>query len=157
MAHVSNSDTPPRGVRLGVDVGTVRVGVAICDPDGILATPVVTLARDIESAGDLDELATLVAERNVVEVVLGLPRTLRGLDGTSAQDARRYAADLAPRIAPVPVVLVDERMTSVQANRILAERRVPGRSRRAVVDQIAAVEILQSRLDQLRVARGAHG
>jgi putative Holliday junction resolvase len=150
-------DTPPRGVRLAVDVGTVRVGVAVSDPDGILATPVVTLARDTESARDIDEIATLVAERGVVEVVVGLPRTLRGRDGTSAHLARQYAADLAPRIAPVPVVLVDERMTSVTANRILSERRVPGRSRRAVVDQIAAVEILQSRLDELRARRGDHG
>lgn len=157
MAELTEGDTPRRGVRLGVDVGTVRVGVAVCDPDGILATPVVTLARDIDTAADIAQLVTLVAERNAVEVVLGLPRTLRGRDGTSAQDARRYAAELSARIAPVPVVLVDERMTSVQANRILAERRVPGRARRAVVDQIAAVEILQSRLDQLRVARGTHG
>jgi putative Holliday junction resolvase len=117
----------------------------------------VTLARDTESARDIDEIATLVAERSVVEVVVGLPRTLRGRDGTSAQFARQYAADLAPRIAPVPVVLVDERLTSVTANRILVERRVPGRSRRAVVDQIAAVEILQSRLDELRARRGDHG
>lgn len=150
-------DTPPRGVRLAVDVGTVRVGIAVSDPDGILATPVVTLARDTDSAGDLGEIVALVAERGAVEVVVGLPRTLRGRDGSSALAARQYAADLAPRIAPVPVVLVDERMTSVTANRILTERRVPGRSRRAVVDQIAAVEILQTRLDELRSRRGGHG
>lgn len=150
-----DDDTPPPGVRLGVDVGTVRVGVAVSDPAGILATPVATLARDTDSAGDIDEIVTLVAERGVVEVVVGLPRTLRGRDGTSAHAARRYAADLGSRIVPVPVVLVDERMTSVQANRILAERRVPGRSRRAVVDQIAAVEILQTRLDELRTRRAA--
>jgi putative Holliday junction resolvase len=153
----ADHDTPLRGVRLAVDVGTVRVGVAVSDPDGILATPVATLARDTDSAGDIDEISALVAERGAVEVVVGLPRTLRGRDGTSAQAARRYAADLAQRIAPVPVVLVDERMTSVTANRILAERRVPGRSRRAVVDQLAAVEILQSRLDELRAARASHG
>jgi putative Holliday junction resolvase len=153
----ADHDTPLRGVRLAVDVGTVRVGVAVSDPDGILATPVATLARDTDSAGDIDEISALVAARGAVEVVVGLPRTLRGRDGTSAQAARRYAADLAQRIAPVPVVLVDERMTSVTANRILAERRVPGRSRRAVVDQLAAVEILQSRLDELRAARASHG
>lgn len=144
-------------MRLAVDVGTVRVGVAVSDPDGILATPVVTLARDTESAGDIDEIVTLVATRGVVEVVVGLPRTLRGHDGASAHAARQYADTLAPRIAPVPVVMVDERMTSVTANRILAERRVPGRSRRAVVDQIAAVAILQSRLDELRSRRGSDG
>ncbi|MEO7126161.1 MAG: Holliday junction resolvase RuvX [Nakamurella sp.] len=157
MTQTSEGDAPPRGVRLGVDVGTVRVGVAVCDPDGILATPVVTLARDTETAADIDQLVTLVTERCVVEVVVGLPRTLRGRDGTSALDARHYAADLQLRIDPIPVVLVDERMTSVQANRILTERRVPGRSRRAVVDQIAAVEILQSRLDELRVKRASCG
>lgn len=152
-----SEDTPPRGVRLGVDVGTVRVGVAVSDPDGILATPVVTLARDAEHGRDLDEIVTLVAERGVVEVVVGLPRTLRGRDGTSAQAAREYAAALSPRIAPVPVVLVDERLTSVKANRILAEQRVPGRSRRAVVDQIAAVEILQTRLEAVRRWAGGRG
>lgn len=140
-------------MRLGVDVGTVRVGVAVSDPDGILATPEQTLARDADAQSDLDALAALVAEREVVEVVVGLPRTLRGADGVSARAARQYAGALAARIAPVPVVLVDERLTSVHANRVLAERRVPGKARRAVVDQLAAVGILQSRLDGLR-ARG---
>lgn len=157
MTQDGAADTPPRGVRLGVDVGTVRVGVAECDPDGILATPVVTLARDTQAWRDLDEIVALVAERRAVEVVVGLPRTLRGRESASARDARDYAAALAPRIAPVPVVLVDERLTSVQANRILTERRVPGRSRRAVVDQIAAVQILQTRLDALRQRGGGRG
>lgn len=148
-----HGDIVRKGVRLGVDVGTVRVGVAVSDPDGILATPVDTLARDMEASSDLDALVALVAERQVVEVAVGLPRTLRGADGASAQAARQYAAALAARIAPVPVVLVDERLTSVHANRVLAERRVPGRARRAVVDQLAAVGILQSRLDEIR-ARG---
>jgi putative Holliday junction resolvase len=138
-----------------VDVGTVRVGVAVSDPDGVLATPVVTLARDEDTARDLDELAALVDERRVVEVAVGLPRTLRGTDGSASRAARAYAAALAERIDPVPVTLVDERLSSVHANRVLAERRVPGRSRRAVVDQVAAVTILQTRLDQLRTQRGA--
>ncbi len=146
---------PRTGVRLGVDVGTVRIGVAISDPGGVLATPVVTLARDEETSRDLDELAALVVERHVVEVSVGLPRTLRGADGSAARAARSYAAALRDRISPVPVVLVDERLSSVQANRVLAERRVPGRSRRAVVDQLAAVTILQTRLDRLRTAGGA--
>jgi putative Holliday junction resolvase len=138
-----------------VDVGTVRVGVAVSDPDGVLATPVATLARDEDTARDLDELAALVDERRVVEVAVGLPRTLRGTDGSAARSARSYAAALAERIAPVPVTLVDERLSSVHANRVLAERRVPVRSRRAVVDQLAAVTILQTHLDQLRAKRGA--
>ncbi len=148
---------PTAGVRLGVDVGTVRVGVAISDPDGILATPVATLARDADRTRDIDELAELVAARQVVEVAVGLPRTLAGANGTAAHAARRYAAALAERIAPVPVVLVDERLSSVEANRVLAEQRVPGRSRRSVVDQLAAVTILQSRLDTIRAAGGGRG
>jgi len=129
--------------------------VAVSDPDGVLATPVVTLARDEDTARDLDELTALVDERRVVEVAVGLPRTLRGTDGSAARSARSYAAALAERIAPVPVVLVDERLSSVEANRVLAERRVPGRSRRAVVDQLAAVTILQTHLDRLRARRDA--
>jgi putative Holliday junction resolvase len=136
-------------VRLAVDVGTVRVGIAASDPAGILATPVTTLQRDQAGMTDIRELAAMVAERNAVEVVVGLPLTLRGADGAAAAAARSYAALLAEHIAPVPVVMVDERLSSVSANRTLAERRVPGRARRTVVDQLAAVAILQSRLDRL--------
>ncbi len=141
---------PPSGVRLGVDVGTVRVGVAISDPGGILATPVATLARDDGTGRDIEELAALVRERQVVEVAVGLPRTLRGTEGSAAQAARGYAETLAERVAPVAVVLVDERLSSVHANRILADRGIPSRARRPVVDQLSAVTILQSRLDQIR-------
>lgn len=141
---------PDLGVRLGIDVGSVRVGVAISDPDGILATPVATVARDAAESADIAEIARLVADRAVVEVVVGLPMTLRGTSGPAAAAARDYAGQLGARIAPVPVVFVDERLSSVEANRVLFERKVPGRSRRKVVDQIAAVTILQTRLDELR-------
>lgn len=144
------SDAARRGVRLAVDVGTVRVGVAASDPHGILATPVATLQRDEVGLSDIRELAAMVVQREVVEVVVGLPLTLRGADGAAASAARSYAAILAEHVAPVPVVLVDERLSSVSANRTLADRQVPGRARRAVVDQLAAVEILQSRLESLR-------
>ncbi len=152
-----SSDTPRYGVRLGVDVGTVRVGVAVSDPEGILATPVVTLARDEAAGRDIDELVAMVADRDVVEVAVGLPKMLRGADGVAAHAARRYAATLADRIAPVPVVLVDERLTSVQANRIFDDRKVSAKARRAVVDQLAAVTILQARLDALRSTGRARG
>ena len=135
------------GVRLGVDVGSVRVGVAASDPDGILATPVTTLQRR-EDGGDLRALAVLVAERSAVEVVVGLPRSLSGGEGRAAGAAREYAEDLARLVAPVPVRLSDERLTTVTAHRSLS--RVPGRQRRAVVDQAAAVEILQAALDTER-------
>lgn len=145
----TRSPLPPQGVRLGVDVGTVRVGVARSDPHGILATPVATLARDESGQSDLDALRDLVLEHDVVEVVVGLPRTLRGAVGLAATAARSYGDLLAARIEPVPVVYVDERLTSVTANRMLAERGIREKSRRGVIDQAAAVAILQIRLDSL--------
>jgi len=144
-----------RGARLGVDVGQVRIGVAICDPDGLLATPLVTVARDPATADegitpDISELARLVELHDIVEVVVGLPVTLAGGHGPAAIKAKAYADRLAKAIAPVPVRLTDERMSTVVASRRLAERGVRGRRQRAVVDQAAAVEILQSWLDAQR-------
>ncbi|HEX6968773.1 MAG TPA: Holliday junction resolvase RuvX [Micromonosporaceae bacterium] len=144
-----------RGARLGVDVGQVRVGVAISDPDGILATPLVTLRRAPNAAedavpSDISELARLVVAHEIVEVVVGLPVTLAGGHGPAAVGVQAYAERLAEVIAPVPVRLVDERMSTVVATRRLAERGVRGRRQRAVVDQAAAVEILQSWLDTQR-------
>jgi putative Holliday junction resolvase len=141
------TSTVREGVRIGVDVGTVRVGVASSDSKAVLATPVATLARRQDGA-DLDELAALVADRGAVEVVVGLPTSLTGRDGAAAAAARSYAAELARRVTPVPVRLYDERFTTVSAQRSVA--RVPGRRRRTVIDQAAAVEILQSALDAER-------
>jgi putative Holliday junction resolvase len=142
------------GVRIGVDVGSVRVGVAASDPSGLLATPVRTLARDTsdssEPAADLDELGRLVAEVEALEVVVGLPRTLAGQEGPAAVEARQYARRLAVLVAPVAVRLVDERLTTVDAHRSLRESGVDGRRQRAVVDQAAAVLILQAALDAER-------
>jgi putative holliday junction resolvase len=149
-----------RGVRLGVDVGTVRVGVALSDPDGILATPLVTLSRDLDSDGgrvpeDVAALVRLVDVHEIVEVVVGLPVTLAGTERLSAAHARSYARALAQAIAPVPVRLADERMSTAAAGRRLSERGVRGGRRRAVLDQAAAVEILQSWLDAARRRRDA--
>lgn len=135
------------GTRVGVDVGAVRVGVAVSDPAGRLAVPHATLARDVAGESDLHALAALVAERDAAEVVVGLPRSLSGRDGPAAAVARAYAARLAEVVAPVAVRLVDERLSTVAAERALAESGVRGRSRRAVVDQSAATIILQSALD----------
>lgn len=145
----------PRGVRLGVDVGQVRVGVAVADPDGILASPLVTLRRDLNTKNegipsDISELARLVQVHQTVEVVVGHPVTLAGARGSAAAIAETYARQLAEAVAPVPVRLVDERMSTVVATRRLSERGVRGRRQRAVVDQAAAVEILQSWLDAQR-------
>ncbi len=138
------------GVRLGVDVGAVRVGVAVSDVSGLLATPLVTLSRDVARGGDLRELAALVDEHAAVEVVVGLPRSLSGAEGRAAVAAREYAGRLATRITPVPVRLADERLTTVIATRTLAGSGVRGKKQRAVVDQAAAVLILQSWLDRER-------
>jgi putative Holliday junction resolvase len=138
---------PGPGRRLGVDVGSVRVGVAISDPAPILATPLVTLSRDERSGSDLDRLAELVVEHEVVEVVVGLPRTLAARHGKAAAIATSYARKLARRVRPVPVRLADERLTTVSATRMLSDQGVRGRKQRAVVDQAAAVEILQAWLD----------
>lgn len=137
-----------RGRRLGIDVGAVRVGVALCDPDGILATPLVTVPRDVEGGSDLRVLADLVAEHEAVEIVVGLPRTLAGREGPAADAARSFAEALADAL-DVPVALTDERLTTVVATRQLAGR-VRGRKQRAVVDQAAAVAILQGWLDARR-------
>lgn len=138
-----------RGRRLGIDVGAVRVGVALADPDGVLATPLVTVPRDVAHGTDLATIAGLVAEHEVVEIVVGLPRTLAGREGPAAEAARAFAALLADRI-PVPVVFTDERLTTVVATRQLRESGRKGRRQRAVVDQVAAVAILQGWLDARR-------
>ncbi|WFE43801.1 Holliday junction resolvase RuvX [Verrucosispora sp. WMMD1129] len=145
----------PRGVRLGVDVGQVRIGVSRSDPHGVLATPLLTLAREQNPRSDavpsdVTELAALVAEHEAVEVVVGLPVNLAGKHGPAAEHVKAYARQLADVITPVPVTLTDERMSTVVASRRLAERGVRGKRQRAVVDQAAAVEILQSWLDAQR-------
>ena len=141
------ANTPLVGRRLGVDVGTVRVGVAVSDPDGVLATPLTTLSRDQRAGTDIERLAELVTEHEVVEVVVGLPRTLTGRHGPAAEAAQAYASALAERISPVPVRLVDERLSTVLATKTLRERGLRARRQRLVVDQAAAVQILQSWLD----------
>jgi putative Holliday junction resolvase len=141
-----------RGIRIGVDVGRARVGVARCDPDGLIATPVETIQR-----ADVDvvpRLAAIAAELDAIEAVVGLPISLSGADTPSTQDARDIAAALA---AAIPVRLVDERLSTVTAS---AGMRAAGRSarqQRASIDQAAAVVILQHALDSERSAGRAPG
>ncbi|MEQ6901229.1 Holliday junction resolvase RuvX [Nocardioides sp. YIM 152588] len=134
------------GVRLGVDPGDARIGVARCDPSGMIATPVETVRR---GKGDLRRIGQLVAAEEAVEVVVGLPRSLSGGEGPAAAKVRELAARLARRIAPVPVRLVDERLSTVSAEAMLRDQR-KGQKRRAVIDQAAAVVILQHALDTER-------
>ena len=144
-------------LRIGIDVGTVRIGVASSDPDGILATPVETVRRD-RTDKHLRRLIKLIGEYEAVEVVVGLPRTLADRAGSSAHDAMAVADLLAAKIAPIPVRLADERFTTVTAQRSLREAGVRARGQKAMIDQAAAVGILQSWLDQRRAALGmTHG
>ncbi|QDO88912.1 Holliday junction resolvase RuvX [Ornithinimicrobium ciconiae] len=139
-----------RGVRLGIDVGEARVGLAASDPSGVLATPVATLQRDHQGLTDLDEIVTQARERAALEVIVGLPRTLSGDEGVAARAIRDYAAALHHRLAGTPVRLVDERLSTVDAHRALHSSGVPGRRHRARVDQAAAVVILQAALEMER-------
>jgi putative Holliday junction resolvase len=137
------------GVRLGIDVGDVRIGVASSDPSGLIATPVETVQR---GTGDLDRLRTLAREHDAVEAVVGLPRSLSGGEGPAAAKARAFAAELAGVLAPdgVAVRLADERLSTVSAEATLRAQGRKGMRRRAVVDQAAAVVILQNALDTER-------
>jgi putative holliday junction resolvase len=136
------------GVRIGVDVGRARVGIAVCDRDGLLATPVATVAR-----ADADDRAfrILVEDHGAMEIVVGLPLSLNGGDTPSTEDARAFAVAIAGWIG-LPVRLVDERLSTVSAQRALhaAGRRTKGS--RPVIDQVAAVIILQNALDSERSA-----
>ena len=140
------------GVRIGVDVGSVRVGVATSDRTGSLASPATALRRDARGGRDLDQLAALVVEHDACEVVVGLPRSLRGDEGVAAQGARKYAAELAARVTPVPVRLVDERLSTVAAQRGLHDAGRDTRSSRPVIDAAAAAVILQAALDSERAS-----
>ena len=135
------------GVRLGIDPGDARIGVARSDPTGFLATPLETVRR---GKGDLARLARLVRDEEAVEVVVGLPRSLSGGEGPAAVRTREFAVRLATRIAPVVVRLQDERLTTVSAEAMLRDRGKKGAERRAVVDEVAAVLILQHALDTER-------
>ncbi|HEY2315304.1 MAG TPA: Holliday junction resolvase RuvX [Streptosporangiaceae bacterium] len=136
-----------QGVRLGVDVGTVRIGVARSDPGGLLASPLDTVRR---GAGDLAELARLAADTDAIEVVVGLAVSLAGREGKSAADGRAFASALAARLAPVPVRLVDERFTTVLAHAALQQGGHGSRARRQAVDKAAAALVLQGALDAER-------
>ncbi|MFJ2113217.1 MULTISPECIES: Holliday junction resolvase RuvX [unclassified Streptomyces] len=145
-----------RGRRLAIDVGDARIGVASCDPDGILATPVETVpGRDVPAAHR--RLRLIVEEYEPVEVLIGLPRSLNGGEGPAAAKVRVFAQEVARGIAPVPVRLVDERMSTVTASQGLRASGVKSKKGRSVIDQVAAVVILQSALEAERVSGNPPG
>ena len=140
------------GVRIAFDVGKARIGVARCDQDAILSFPVVTLRRDRYGA-DLDEAADLVEEYGAFEVIVGLPKHMGGGSSSSTRDARAWARDLASRLPQqVCVRLVDERLTTVTAHRDLHAAGLKERSFRGIVDQAAAVVILEQAITTERMS-----
>ena len=157
MNQSAAPDAYPQGIKLGVDVGTVRVGVAVCDRDGILATPLKTLERNAKKNTDVRVLAALAAELGAVQIFVGLPRTLKGEEHASARMATDYAELLAQALAgrgsDIPVQLIDERLSTVTAHRNLHEAGMSSRNHRKVVDQVAAAGILQHAID-MQKARG---
>ncbi|GAB3270377.1 Holliday junction resolvase RuvX [Microbacterium sp. Root53] len=142
-----------RGVRLGVDVGRARIGVARSDPDGMLAVPVETVPRDERSIARLVELAS---EYEPLEIVVGLPLNMRGEDTPSTADAREFAAQLAAA-QPAPVRLVDERLSTVSAHTALRQSGRSQKGSRSIVDQVAAVVLLQHAIDSEKRTGAAAG
>lgn len=135
------------GVRVGIDIGTVRIGVARSDRDGYLATPVETVDRGSENP--IGQLVSLIAELEAIEVIVGLPLSLNGSHTASTEDALVMACELAQN-ASVPVRLVDERLTTVSAHSALRAAGKKQKQTRSVIDQVAAVMILQHALDSER-------
>lgn len=136
--------------RIGVDVGAARVGVAVTDPAGRVVLPLVTLSRDAAGDTDITTVADLVAERSAAGVVVGLPLNMDGSEGSSAAAARDWATRLSKVVPATPVVLVDERLTTVSAYRDLRESGNPARRARSFIDQQSAALILQVALDTER-------
>ena len=138
------------GTRIGVDVGTVRVGVAASDPSGVLATPVRTLARDVDGGADLRELPSWCGSGRRSRWSSGCRARCRAGTGRPRRRPGRTPGSWPSWSAPVPVRLVDERLSTVTAHQALRGSGVRERKGRRVVDQVAAVVILQLALDAER-------
>jgi len=135
------------GVRLAIDPGSVRIGVARCDRGGVLATPLTVVRR---GKGDLDALASLAGTEEAMEILVGLPRSLSGREGPAAAAATQFATALAARVAPLPVRLVDERFTTATAHEALRAGGHDSRARRESVDSAAAAVLLEAALESER-------
>lgn len=152
-----------RGVRLALDLGQARIGVAASDREGIMAHPVATVPAGDQTLGPNDpalaKLLAIVAEYEPFELVVGLPRSLSGGEGPAAVKIRRQAAALAAALVSygVAVRLVDERFTTTTATRQLHQAGRKARQHRSVIDQVAAVGILEHALESERRTGGAPG
>lgn len=140
-----------RGVRVAVDVGTVRVGVARSDLDGILSIPVETLIR-ADDGSELQRLIDIINEFSAIEVLVGLPMHLKGGEGISAKGARKYARRIAMAVPNVRIALIDERLTSNQAHERLREAGVSSREHRPIIDQVAAQILVEQALEWERIS-----
>ena len=132
------------GIRIGVDAGKARVGVSVCDPSGLLATPVVTLERNDPQM--LTQFKKLVGEYSPIEIVVGLPLNLQGNHTPSTQDAINLAREFQ-QVTNLPVRMIDERLTTVSAHAAMRSVGKKQRGTRSVIDQVAAVMVLQHALD----------
>jgi len=144
---------PPRGALIGLDLGSKTIGVATSDPDRRLATAVETVARTAFSA-DARRLLALAAERKAVAFVLGLPINMDGSEGPRAQSTRSFARNLA-RLTELPIAFWDERLSTAAVERELIAADASRGRRKAVIDQHAAIFILQGALDRLERLRTA--
>jgi len=136
---------------LGLDLGSKRIGVALSDPEGAIASPLTTLER-CGAARDLAALAELVREHEVGEIVVGLPLHMDGRRGPEAEAARGFARQLSASLG-IPVNMLDERLTTVEAEHALRESGRKGKKRRAVIDAVAASILLRTWLELRRTRR----
>ncbi len=137
-----------QGVRLGVDVGKARIGIARSDLHGILATPVETVPRGV---GDLERILEIAAELDAIEVIVGLPLSLSGNTTAATDDATGFARRLVNAVQ-LPVRLVDERLTTISAQAALPASGRSAKQSRSIIDQVADVIIVQHALDFERAA-----
>ena len=137
----------PRGALIGLDLGTKTIGVAVSDPDRRLATGVTTLARKTFTV-DAKALLALAGERSATGFVLGLPVNMDGSEGPRAQSTRAFARNFA-KLTPLPIALWDERLSTAAVERELIAADVSRAKRAAVIDEHAAMFILQGALDRL--------
>lgn len=145
-----------RGRRLAIDFGSARIGLAICDADGILASPLPALSQAVDQTKVVKSIFDTVEENDVLEVIIGDPVSLSGKETASTQLAREFALRIAASIQ-VPVRLVDERLTTVTASNKLRQAGVSSRNSKALVDSASAVEILEQALAFEKASGNAPG
>jgi putative pre-16S rRNA nuclease len=138
---------PPRGVLIGLDLGSKTIGVAASDPDRRVAAPVETISRKRFNL-DAQRILDLAAERRAAGLVLGLPINMDGSEGPRAQSTRAFARNLA-RLTALPIALWDERLSTAAVERALIAADASRAKRKSVIDQHAAAYILQGALDRL--------